>query len=55
LHAALRKRDALYELQHQEMADSPEAFQNLHPRDFYRQFHRRADEDDKTRKRRDER
>jgi hypothetical protein len=47
-HAAVRKRDALYELQHQEMAETPEAFQNLHPRDFYRQFDRRADDDDKS-------
>ena len=47
-HAALRKRDALYELQHQEMADNPQDFQNLHPRDFYRQFDRRADDDDKS-------
>jgi hypothetical protein len=47
-HAALRKRDALYETQHQEMGESPQDFENLHPRDFYRQFDRRADEDDKT-------
>jgi hypothetical protein len=47
-HAALRKRDALYELQHQEMGDNPHDFENLHPRDFSRQFDRRADEDDKT-------
>src|SRR5689334_5078095 len=47
-HAALRKRDALYELQHQEMGDNPASFQNLHPRNFYRQFDPRADEDDKT-------
>src|SRR5689334_10666446 len=47
-HAALRKRDALYELHHQEMSDSPEEFEKLHPRDFYRQFDRRADEDDKV-------
>jgi len=47
-HAALRKRDGLYELQHQEMGDNPASFQNLHPRNFYRQFDRRADEDDKT-------
>ena len=47
-HAALRKRDALYELRHQEMGENPQDFENLHPRDFYRQFDRRADEDDKT-------
>lgn len=47
-HAALRKRDALYEIQHQDMGESPQDFENLHPRDFYRQFDRRADEDDKA-------
>jgi hypothetical protein len=47
-HAALRKRDTLYEMQHQEMADNPQDYENLHPRDFYRQFDRRADEDDKS-------
>jgi hypothetical protein len=47
-HAALRKRDALYQLQHQEMGESPQDYENLHPRDFYRQFDRRADEDDRT-------
>jgi hypothetical protein len=47
-HAALRKRDALYELQHQEIGDSPQDYENLHPKDFFNQFHRRADEDDKT-------
>src|SRR5581483_666659 len=45
-HAALRKRDALYEIQHQEMGENPQDFENLHPRDFYRQFDRRAEEDD---------
>jgi hypothetical protein len=47
-HGALRRRDALYELQHQEIADSPQDYENLHPKDFFNQFHRRADEDDKT-------
>lgn len=47
-HAALRKRDALYEIQHQEMGDNPQDYETLHPRDFYRQFDRRADEDDKA-------
>jgi hypothetical protein len=47
-HAALRKRDTLYEVQHQEMSDNPQDFENLHPRDFYRQFDRRAEENDKT-------
>jgi hypothetical protein len=47
-HAALRKRDALYDLQHQEMGDSPQDYENLHPKDFFNQFHRRADEDDKA-------
>ncbi|HEY1268814.1 MAG TPA: hypothetical protein VGH16_16280 [Candidatus Binatia bacterium] len=47
-HAALRKRDALYALQHQEMGENPQDFENLHPRDFYRQFDGRADEDDKA-------
>ena len=47
-HAALRRRDALYELQHEEIGDNPQDFENLHPRDFYRQFDRRADNDDKT-------
>ena len=30
------------------MGENPQDFGNLHPRDFYRQFDRRADEDDKT-------
>jgi hypothetical protein len=30
------------------MGEKPQDFENLHPRDFYRQFHRRADEDDKA-------
>jgi GH24 family phage-related lysozyme (muramidase) len=47
-HAALRNRDALYEVQHQEIGDNPQDFENLHPRDFYHQFDRRADEDDKA-------
>src|SRR5689334_4935501 len=47
-HSALRKRDALYELQQQEMTENPQDFENLHPKDFFNQFHRRADEDDKT-------
>jgi hypothetical protein len=47
-HAALRKRDALYENQHQEMSENPAEYENLHPKDFFNQFHRRADEDDKT-------
>jgi hypothetical protein len=33
---------------HQEMGENPQDFENLHPRDFYRQADRRADEDDKT-------
>ncbi|GEM_PF-2785834 len=47
-HAALRKRDALYEAQHQEIGASPQDYENLHPKDFYRQFDRRANEDDET-------
>jgi hypothetical protein len=47
-HAALRKRDALYEAQHGEMNDGPQDYGNLHPKDFFDQFHRRADEDDKA-------
>jgi hypothetical protein len=47
-HAALRKRDALYDLQHQEMADKPQDYENLHPKDFFNQFHRRADDEDKN-------
>jgi hypothetical protein len=47
-HAGLRKRDALYEIQHQEMGEKPQDYENLHPKDFFNQFHRRADEDDKT-------
>jgi hypothetical protein len=46
-HSALRKRDALYQIHHDEMGESPDEFENLHPRDFYRQFDQRADEDDK--------
>jgi hypothetical protein len=47
-HTALRKRDALYEVQHNEMSENPKDFENLHPRDFYRQFERRAEDDDKA-------
>jgi hypothetical protein len=47
-HSALRKRDALYGAQHREMGDSPQDYENLHPKDFYDQFHRRADQDDKS-------
>ncbi len=47
-HAALRKRDALYDAQHREMSDNPADYENLHPKDFFDQFHRRADEDDKS-------
>src|SRR5215470_5921823 len=47
-HAALRRRDALYQIQHQEMGASPRDYENLHPKDFFTQFHRRADEDDKA-------
>jgi hypothetical protein len=47
-HTALRKRDALYEMQHQEMAENPQDFDNLHPKDFFNQFHRRAEENDRT-------
>src|SRR5436190_4384810 len=46
-HAALRKRDALYEIQRQEMAENAQDYESLHPKDFFNQFHRRADEDDK--------
>lgn len=46
-HAALRKRDALYENQRQEMGGNPADYENLHPKDFFDRFHRRADEDDK--------
>src|SRR3954451_178839 len=47
-HGALRNRDALYDIQRQEMGENPQEFENLHPKDFYSQFHRRADEDDKS-------
>jgi hypothetical protein len=47
-HAALRRRDALYDAQHRAMSDNPADYENLHPKDFFDQFHRRADEDDKT-------
>jgi hypothetical protein len=47
-HTALRKRDALYDSQHLEMSDNPAGYENLHPKDFFNQFHRRADEDDKS-------
>ncbi len=47
-HAALRKRDALYDAQHREMADNPQDYENLHPKDFFNQFHRRADDEDKN-------
>src|SRR5262249_22764597 len=47
-HAALRKRDALYEVQHQDMTENFQDYENLHPKDFFDQFYRRADEDDKT-------
>jgi hypothetical protein len=30
------------------MGDSPQDYENLLPKDFFNQFHRRADEDDKT-------
>src|SRR4051812_18034435 len=46
-HAALRNRDALYEIQRQEMGENFQDYERLHPRDFFNQFHRRADEDDK--------
>src|SRR5437762_7309862 len=47
LHAALRKRDALYEIQRQEMAENAQDYEGLHPKDCFNQFHRRADEDGK--------
>ena len=35
-------------MQHDEMGNNRQDYENLHPRDFYRQFDRRADEDDGT-------
>ncbi len=47
-YGALVKRQELFKAQQQNIEDNFDQYQNMHPRDFYRQFHRQADDDDKA-------